>query len=71
MRNNARRIWARTPQNCATTNRACFQKHGYLQEIAFSGVSTYFEWKDFSTHREDCQPIGCGPCVVTPCRACA
>ena len=27
MRNNARRIWASTPQNCATTNRTAFGKH--------------------------------------------
>ena len=24
MRNNARRIWVSTPQNCATTNRICY-----------------------------------------------
>ncbi len=30
MRNNARRIWASTPQNCATTHRVCFEKRWYL-----------------------------------------
>ena len=27
MRNNARRLWASTPQNCATTNRVSFKEH--------------------------------------------
>ena len=33
MRNNARRIWARTPQNCATTNQFAFQQRIHSQEI--------------------------------------
>ncbi len=33
MRNNARRIWSSTPQNCATTNRVTFDKRTYLQEV--------------------------------------
>ena len=28
-RNNAHRIWASTPQNCATTNPTNFEKHAY------------------------------------------
>ena len=35
MRNNARRIWASTPQNCATTNHTAFEKH------VFQGMSVY------------------------------
>ena len=34
MRNNARRIWACTPQNCATTNRFVFEKY-----MSFQGIS--------------------------------
>ena len=29
------KIWASTPQNCATTNRVCFEKRWYLQETVF------------------------------------
>ena len=33
MRNNADRIWASTPQNCATTNHSIFEKHRYFQDV--------------------------------------
>ena len=33
MRNNARRIWASTPQNCATTNQVAFEQLIYSQEV--------------------------------------
>ena len=35
MRNNAHRIWARTPQNCATTNHT----ETFEKRTSFQGVS--------------------------------
>jgi hypothetical protein len=33
MRDNARRIWASTPQNCPTTNQVDFEQLIYSQEV--------------------------------------
>ena len=33
MRDNARRIWASTPQNCTTTNQVDFEQLIYSQEV--------------------------------------
>ena len=40
-RNNALRIWASTPQNCATTNRTAFEKHTFFQRYACLRKSYY------------------------------
>ena len=34
MHNNLHRIWASTPQNCATTNRTAFEKHTFFQGMS-------------------------------------
>ncbi len=43
MRNNARRIWASTPQNCATTNRGPHPLLGrgvvFEERTSFRGIS--------------------------------
>ena len=41
MRHNARRIWASTPQNCATTNRTAFEKHTSFQDPAVCSKAIY------------------------------
>ena len=41
MRNNAHRIWASTPQNCATTNRTAFEKHTFLQGMSVCSNAIY------------------------------
>ena len=40
-RNNARRIWARTPQNCATTNQTAFEKYTSFQGIFIRSEAIY------------------------------
>ena len=43
MHNNARRIWASTPQNCATTNHTeTFEKHPYFQDISVCSKATLY-----------------------------
>ena len=39
--NNARRIWASTPQNCATTHRTTFEKGLSLQGISVGSEAIY------------------------------
>ena len=41
IRNNARRIWASTPQNCATTNHIAFEKHTYFQGLSVGSPAIY------------------------------
>ncbi len=40
-RNNARRIWAGTPQNCATTNLITFEKHTYFRSLSVRSDAIY------------------------------
>ena len=41
MRNNARRIWASTPQNCATTNQAPFKKRMFFKDLSVCSDAIY------------------------------